>query len=200
MLPGPNTLAVGRRTEASRSGGVTFIQTPGGQVPAATQGSGDSGPTSGPTSWLTSWVTSGPPPASPGPTAGFLAALQAKSRHSTTATPPAPHTPPERDILSIIIPRLTPGRGDRFRWHAGQRTHRAVAGSRQCRWSPGVRWSAPAGVALVTTQQILRLNRRARAPRSRVAPAAKRCSPKWRADTEAVASRYRSPRWPHRRG
>src|ERR1022692_3464911 len=43
MLPGPNTFAVGRRTAAERSPGVTLIQTPGGQVPAATHGSGGRG-------------------------------------------------------------------------------------------------------------------------------------------------------------
>ena len=40
--------AVGRRTVGDRSAGVTLTQTPGGQVPAATQGSGGSGPASFP--------------------------------------------------------------------------------------------------------------------------------------------------------
>src|SRR5262245_54786621 len=68
MLPGPNTLAVGRRTDAGMSGGVTLTQTPGGHVPAATQGSGGGGP---------------PPPPPPGPAPE---ALQASSRHCAKAT------------------------------------------------------------------------------------------------------------------
>src|SRR5262245_29141413 len=48
MLPGPNALAVGRNTAGDMPAGVTFTHVPGGQVPAATHGSGGSGPASEP--------------------------------------------------------------------------------------------------------------------------------------------------------
>src|SRR5437016_1396140 len=100
MLPGPKALGVGRRTAAGMPGGVTLIQTPGGHVPAATQGSRGSRP------------PPRPAPGAPGPAPGVFEALQAISRHFATA---APHTRAERCIVAIV-PRLTPGRAERFGW------------------------------------------------------------------------------------
>src|SRR5258708_1785031 len=72
MEPGPKALGVGRRTAGDMPAGVTFVQTPGGHVPASMQGSGGSGPVSrgspsgkDAASWTDASASGRPPPTTP---------------------------------------------------------------------------------------------------------------------------------------